>query len=438
MQWCLPFLLLLTCARVPDGVCFEGEACADAGAPDASVGGGTGGGALGGGTGGGTGGGSLGGGGGTGGGTQTLTPVANLYPTWNIVEHAAALKLASSPGAAPAYERHQVAMPGNVSLWRANCEEAFRGLVALPGGRVLAIPYCAGAFVLLDTDAGTATAFSPVVAPLGGTPSWAGGVLGCDGRVYAFPFSGSTVRRFELDGGWVDLPFTPQTTAGFEGGVVSRPCAEGFEVLASSDAGVARLEIFEEAVRLTFDPSGDPTATFHGVARVGDERVVTGTARQPSSLLARMEFRATNGWSDTDVKWSTTLDPTWGLASSPSDVLLELTSAGTTWSLDTASGTQGVLATPLIVSDVRWPTLTPSGWVVASAREGLVGYAGDAGVRWPGYGGLIATSGGLVHSTDGVLVDAPGAGRQTFVLWRPVDAGAPDPGTLLSPWLDKL
>ncbi len=453
LQVAVSALVLIACAEIPSGTCFADEACADAGSSRAD--GGTGG-SLGGGTGGGggdTGGGTGGGtqlGGGSGGGGEDAGVIQSVFSSMGIADTWVELQAELPPADAlpPSFTNIiEASLDGGIAFI-PGCTEAFRGAVALPDGRAIAIPFCARQFAIVDPDAGTAGWFGPMaINPVaaGSDPGhFGGGVFGCDGRVYVLPYRNqSHVRRFTLepDGGITgkDLPLTTLGPFLFSGGVIARPCAEGFRIIAASEGGLVALDPTETNVSVTRIPSGVATARFHGVARLGDDVAISSTATSTTNLLT---LRVDSTTLVATIENSPLAEAQRGIATLRNGDAFVVTEAGVGYPiLDGGAGPSGT------VSDARqrWPTNTLTGWVFSAGNallawdEAAVPTRGSI-VLDPAVGDTGAfTSGGLVLTTSGALVNVPGTTtRGVITLYRRATATDPPGVAALSPWFNKL
>lgn len=447
------------CAQGPGTACDAGE-CGDAGA----VGGGSGGGGA---TGGGSGGGAAidageddaGVDGGTDGGAVdagiTRTPVAFAFSSlgipnqWADVESA----LPAPMSALPTYSRVDVSLPA-LAL-PAGCTEVFRGAIALPDGRVLAIPACASRFAIIDPVLGTASWVGDSLpeGPQGGSRGrYGGAVLGCDLRVYALPGDGyRRVRRVtvESDAGLTFEEVRTVTDGGLEltlsGAVVARPCSatEGMLVIAGGYGGFMALNVFEEAIDVVSVPVLDALGRHvDGVARIGDSEVVGAPAAGASDVV--VPWLDTAAWSTRAFTRSSDTALRHGVATLRQQDALVLTEGGSAH-VERADGGMADARTFTPAHErLRWPTNSLTGWVFASG-DALLAFeerpdAGDVEVLSPASSSTGAfTSGGLVLTPSGALVSVPGEGDQVIsIFWPANTTTAPSAGLVLSPWFNKL
>ena len=451
-------LILTSCAEVPSSVCFSDEPCADGGAPRGgggggaqSGGGGGGGGAFGGGQGGGATGGGAQGGGATGGGATgggvpgggggfTRMEITDSLSGLGVPVDWSEVELGLPVMTAPSFlVEAPVSMPA-LTL-RNNCTEAYRGAVLLPDDRVLAIPFCASRFLLIDVVGRTVSAVGPPVigiAPLAPNRGWyAGGVLGCDARAYLFPFEKRSVMRVTPldDGGLLfdDIPLVgAPTPPEFIGGVVGRPCERGFRVFAGGLNGINALDVYEDVIDVT--PVGAP-GTFYGLALVGDG-VVMGVAQEVANM---QRFTRVNP--DTLQVSTSSLPSTlahFGVASTTTQRGLVADANGRGQFL-LRDGGLGPLVSQTVPSALRWPTNTITGWTVAVSSAQLVGWSDDALsgaflVSPPtGY-----VSGGLTMTGAGALVSVPGGDGGTVLFFTDPNLNVGTDSLALSFWFNKL
>lgn len=452
-------VVLQACAQVPSSVCFAGEPCADGGqggggATGGGVGGGGSGGGVGGGMGGGGGGATGGGvgggaGGGGGGGGLTRTPITGKFSSEGIADTWAEV-LAGLPETAPSppgFTRIEATLPGSLGL-TTGCPEAFRGAIALPDGRALAIPACAPQFALIDVDANTAAWVGPALAS-SSVGRYGGAVLGCDLRVYALPADGARpVMRVTVDAadgglGFEELPVVAGGGLALSGGVVARPCTEGMRIVAGGVGALYALDVYEELVDVTALPvPGAAGRRIDGVARIGDAQVVGAPA---------------NGTTDAIVPWvdarslqvrtsvrNFAVAPRFGLAARRQGDAFYVTEDGVA-AHELADGGSGAVRT-FAGSRLRWPTNSLDGWLFVAGAD-LLAY--EEAPTMPGTDVVSVspatssagayTSGGLVLTTSGALVNVPGAtSTNAITIYQPVTPGTASAGQVCSPWFDKL
>lgn len=455
----LVLVALQSCAQVPASACFAGEACADAGV----TGGGVGGGAMGGGAGGGAtaaggGGGATGGGGGDtgggaggggGGGGSLRTPIESRFSSAGIADTWAEVVagLPEVDPAVPQYSRLDLGLPGPLLL-SPGCPEAFRGAVALPDGRVLAIPYCAPFFALIDPVQVTAEWVGPPVSATS-VGAYGGGVLGCDLRVYALPHDPARpVRRatIEADGGisFADVPWGADGGLSLTGGVVARPCTEGLRIVSAGHGALYALDVYEEAIDVTSLPIPEAAGRIiAGVARIGDAQVVSAPAVGPSDLAVTW-LDARSLQARTFVQ-SFNAAPRFGVAARRQGDAFIATEDGVVTTEQVDGGTGPVRFK--VGQRLRWPTNSLTGWIhvagaslVAFEEAPAMPSANDAVVVSPASNSSGAfTSGGLVLTPSGTLVNVPAVtSTSTITLYQPPPGGEPPLGLVCSPWFNKL
>ncbi len=447
----LTLLLLNACAEVAPTTCFFDEPCADAG--QAAGGGSTGGGSAGGGGGLGTGGGAIGGGeagGGTGTGGGGDRPVPNRFSSLGISDRwSEVLAALPDPDLLPSFIQQEVTLTPAIAT-SGNCREAFRGAVALPDGRVLAIPFCVTRFALIDPDALTVTWVGPTlngVRPLQPLPgSFGGGVLGCDGRVYALPHvTENRVMRItpEEDGGLTfdSLPMSNPGPHRLSGGVVARSCLEGFRIIAAGRDGLYALDPFEDSVSVTPITTAAATSLqFSGVARLGDDQVISAPALGAGQVVSLVVNSSTLAVST--ITSTADLTPRFGVATTRENEAFVMSESGRVYTLRPDGGSSA--ARTEAGARLRWPTNT---------LQGAIFGAGEELIFWseapPPTDGVVFTpaaddaanftSGGLVLSTSGALINVPAfTGRSVITIYAQ-SAGAPPPASaILSPWFNKL
>ena len=331
----------------------------------------------------------------------------------------------------------------DVTLRRAGCDEAFRGVVALRDGRALAIPWCADHFVLVDDLSGFAVAVGPRLLPtLSGEGAFSGGVFGCDGEVLALPWDRSTAMRIGVDEDG-NASFTPVPLEGvtgparLSGGVVARPCAEGFEVLAGGARGLSRLVVWQERIDVT--PLTLPDAgplSIASVARIHDDQFLSSPATTPDGNAVVHVLRTGDAYRPSLLPLTSNPAPMFGAATADDWVFL-VSNDAVSFALR-PDGTTGAVASVPSTS-ARWPTsLLGPGFVTSGSA--FVHWQGTFGPRTGSAvfdAGVDATSGGLVLLTSGAVLDAPGAGRDSFLLHVPSPPLA-DPALPLASWFNKL
>lgn len=281
-----------------------------------------------------------------------------------------------------------------------------------------------------------------------GVGSYGGGVFGCDGRVYALPhFDETRMMRItpEADGGFTfdELPLSNSGPHRLSGGVIARPCGSGFRIIAAGRGGLFALDPTEGAVAVTALTTAAATGrTFVGVARLGDDRVVSAPAETVNDFLSL--WVDSNTLTVASTVGNNNLSRRFGLASVRTGGAFVMTESGTV-SQQHADGGTGALRT-VAGQRLRWPTNSLTGWVFASGEELI---AWNEGVPPPNDSVLFSpaandasgfTSGGLVLTTSGALVSVPGkTGRSVITIYTPA-AGATRPGSglVLSPWFNKL
>ncbi|MEW5742819.1 MAG: hypothetical protein AB1938_28135 [Myxococcota bacterium] len=447
---------LTACAQVPASICFAGEPCADAGGIGGGAGGGSDGGTggSGGGTGGGSGGGAGGGvgggagGGGTGGnqgggagGGGARTPVPNTTSADGIADSWRDVSFDPAAPAAPDFTRRDVTLTSMVLP--PTCPEIFRGVVALDDGRALAIPFCASRFAIIDPVDGTAAWVGPTL-PVTDGGHYGGAVRGCDGRVYALPHAaGPGVKRItvEPDGGlsFADVPLSSGGAWGFSGGVVGRPCLEGMRIIAAGKDGLSALDAFEEVMEVTTLPNPSAAGrTFDGVARVGDDLVVSAPAPGQNDNVAVWVNARTlaNG----ALPWSNDTAKSYGAAVVRQGDALVVTEGGTARLAQLDGGAPNPRT--LAGQGLRWPTHLLNGWVLVAGAQ-LMAFsetesAPDA-ILLPDAGPV--TSGGMVMTTSGAIVNVPALSPPnsiTITVYAPSTPPAVGDGVILSPWFNKL
>ena len=451
------FLVLLAvsgCAQVPASTCFAGEACADGGTGGGgagggmAVGGGAGGGAIGGG-GGATGGGGGATGGGGGGGLQR-TPVPDRFSSAGIADTWAEVTagLPDVDPSTPAFTRVDLALGGSLGL-TPSCPEAFRGAIALPDGRVLALPFCAPRFALIDPVQATAEWVGPPL-PASTAGAYGGAVLGCDLRVYALPSDPAlAVLRVTVDGADGGLQFAPVPWGGdagvsLTGGVVARPCTEGLRIVSAGQGALYALDVYEEAIDVTRVPIPEAAGrAIPGVARVGDAKVLTAPAVDGTDLVVTWLDARTLQRSSSVQNFNPT--PRYGVAARRQGDAFVVTTDGVVTTEQADGGTGPVRFK--VGQRLRWPTNSLTGWLFA-AGESLLAFeeapvmatANDAVVVSPATSSSGAfTSGGLVLTPSGTLVNVPGVtSTATVTLYQPPPGGEPPLGLVCSPWFNKL
>lgn len=454
----LTLLLFNACAEVAPTTCFFDEPCADAGraAGGGSGGGNTGGGNTGGGStgggglgtgGGGEAGGGTGGGAGTGGGGDR--PVPNRFSSLGISDRwSEVLAALPAPDLFSPFVPYEVTLTPAIAL-SGNCREAFRGAVALPDGRVLAIPFCVTRFALIDPRALTADWVGPTlsaVRPPQTLPgSFGGGVLGCDGRVYALPHVTETrVMRItpEEDGGLTfdSLPMSDPGPKRLSGGVVARSCLEGFRIIAAGRDGLYALDPFEDSVSVTAITTAEAALLqFSGVARLGDDQVISAPALGAGQLVSLVVNSSTLAVST--ITSTADLTPRFGVATTRENEAFVMSESGRVYTLRPDGGSSA--ARVEAGARLRWPTNTLQG-AISGVGEELIFWSEasppmDGVVFAPAADDSVSfTSGGLVLSASGALVNVPAfTGRSVITLYR--RAGAPPPSSaILSPWFNKL
>ena len=383
-------------------------------------------------------------------------PVSNRFSSRGIADTWGEVTAQLPPVEAlpPAFTAQAVTLSPPIAT-SGNCREAFRGAVALPDGRVLAIPFCVNRFAVIDPSAPTPTAewVGPTLTslrPIGPDQpgSYGGGVLGCDLRVYALPYlTETTVMRITPaeDGGLTfdRLPVSSPGTRQLSGGVVARSCLSGFRIIAAGNGGLFSLEPTEGDVAVT-GPLTVAAATglrFSGVARLGDGRVVSAPALGASGIVTLSVQSST--LTVTSTSTSSGPESWFGVSTRRTSDAFAMNEAGTVTTVfqDATLGASRTMAG----ARLRWPTSSLTGWVFASGadllalnetpppadRVHLTPAVTDTG---------LYSSGGLVLSANGTLVSVPGVtDRSVITLYTP-GAGATMllPGVVLSPWFNKL
>lgn len=451
MRWWV-LLLLGACAEVPASVCFSDEACADGGVRTGGGGGSTGGGgaATGGGTGGGgvTGGGSAtgggfvtGGGSATGGGPQTgggnWTSVTSASSSIGMPERARDL---TPPGATPlAYDVLTLTAPTSLTT---NCSDYFRGGVALPDGRVLAVPHCARDFVVVDPLSVTATAvFLAPLASLTGQGAWGGGVLGCDLRAYLLPTRANVpvmrVTPLEDAGLRFDqLPIVGDAPDLLTGGVVARPCEPDLLIIAAGRGGLFALEVFEEGVvSRALTPPEVAGVQFNGVARVGDSLVVSAPSVQGTASVML--------WANTSslsvlARSTPGGAASFGLTTASDGGLFLVSPTAEAWGVGASGPTPSRTVPGASRAGARWPATNLTGQVI-SAGASIIAWRDGIGADEVilADAGVGVTGGGVVLTPSGTIVVLPGAGSPELRLLVPQTPDAPG-AQALSPWFNKL
>lgn len=328
----------------------------------------------------------------------------------------------------------------------AGCD-LFRGAVSLIDERVIAIPFCTNRFAVLDPRSLEGRWLDPQLLPIPPHPDqghFGGAVLGCDGRVYALPYNDEpTVKRITAlgDGGFQfdDLPMSTPGPFFFSGGVIAQPCSKGFLIIAAGQGGLYALEPSETNVTVRPISAGASTARFNGVARLSDTEVISATPVGSELLTVRVDSNTL-----LPTLSRTLLDgPVVGIATRRTGDAFVVTTSGSGYPI--LSSGPGPSRT-LIGTQQRWPTNSTDGWIFSAGRELLSWNEAtpppndlvslDPAVNEAG----TPTSGGLLMTPSGTLVNLPGIAQRTNVitLYVPSD-GRPPPGkTALSPFFNKL
>jgi hypothetical protein len=336
----------------------------------------------------------------------------------------------------------------------SSCPEAFRGAVAFADHRVLAIPFCANQFALIDAVAGTARWIGPTL-PNSRLPSdllagnYGGAVLGCDARIYVLPHQAEkAVMRVteEEDGGFTfdRLPLSDNLDHFFSGGVLSRPCAEGLHIIASGLDGLYALEPTEGNVAVTpLMVTQSMGLRFQGVTRVGDARVASAPAvgAGGSTVLLKVDARTRVIVS---ASGNVNTDAFLGIAPTREGDSFVLNQTGTAYTVPPGAGS-GAVRSLANLERMRWPTNSLTGWVFAAGNQ-LIAWSehtpppADLVLFDPAVTDTGAfSSGGLLITTSGVLVSVPATStRSVITLYTPVNISSLPAQLTLSPWFNKL
>ncbi|MFT3712967.1 MAG: hypothetical protein QM817_35390 [Archangium sp.] len=429
------------CAQVPD-VCFRGECDAgvDAGANDAGVGGGgmTGGG--GGSTGGGGGmtggdGGMTGGGGVTGGGGGAPTPP--FCDTWTCVTQNFSQRELNPP----TFTVSTTALP----TLTYDCPEAFLGGVLMPDDSVLAIPFCADHFVLIDAVNRTAQAIGPALPTVmqpakdgGMEPAgrFTGGVLLCDGYALAIPArAGAPAAMVSIDGGFSTFLYPVHTHVG---AVLDGDCSNPSLVYVEPDAtGTTQGKLRRVNIGGSFIEELALGSTIpRGVVRRADDvfAVIAGGSMD-------FGFIALDGG-------VVPLNPASG---SPTAYGAAITREGGALLIDATNGGAGIATLGggnthfydggAPTDSLRWPRSRGDGYVCAVNDEGLWLYddqlTGGITFRAETPTMNVRAWNGLVAHPNGDLVAIPGTAR-VIKFYTPATGRPANGDALRSPWFNKL
>jgi hypothetical protein len=220
--------------------------------------------------------------------------------------------------------------------------------------------------------------------------------------------------------------------------VIARPCREGFRIIAAGAGGLYVLEPSETNVTVTPIAAPSFSLRFTSVARLGDDRVISATAvpASPFNLHSMtVDSNTLQSTSDTTL----TDEPHVGLATRRSGDVYLIQSSGYGYPIPNGPSRQIVGA-----ARMRWPTNSLDGWILSA---GSVLAAWNEGSPPPADGVVLDpavtdsgsfTSGGLVVTTSGALVNVPATTqRGVITIYRPT-AGTPPGAIALSPWFNKL
>ncbi|MHB8876450.1 MAG: hypothetical protein ACYC8T_22375 [Myxococcaceae bacterium] len=419
------------CAGVPQSACFEGEPCevtadggagADAGAEDAGQ-------ALDGGR--------------FGPRVGSVFADAGICDDWQCVTE----KAPPHPlPAHPAFTVERVSVPAVAS----GCTQRWLGGVLLPDGRVMAVPRCAARFLVIDPQRRTAELVGQDVPLLNGQ-RFGGGVLGCDGRLYALPYDLNYLMRVTAvaDGGFdfeqllLERPPGPPGSPHFRGAVVGASCATGFVIYATGEHGTAAIEPHELGLELA--PAWAPPPGNGPFGMVRTPRDDTLGAVWDTSLKSDL-YRLVPFYLPLPTLFFGTGEPIFGAAVGTNGNLVLQGAEGGLHRYLPDGGLSYEQAPLPPVGPLRWPATRGDGYVYTLGPvlravpeapgwptfEELRGELSDAGVVGP------EPFGGLVVTPSGALVAIPAEFPDVLLLVPDGGAPAMPREVLLSPYFNKL